>query len=149
MRAEGFPCSLDVPGGLGISKLHFLIKKGKKKFLHFLVIKTPDQDPDRASREMLDRDPDSINPYPQPQHGFVARSPLDKFVFLFRMVRYRTKQYRNGFKTLTYLCTRFQYHILPIFGDKVQCLLPVGNRIADSDPGSGDFLTPGSGIWNR
>ncbi len=74
MRAEGFSCSLDVVyGGLGISKLPFLIKKEKKIsdvfFLQFLVIKTLDPD----SLEMLDPDPypnpDSMNP-PDPQHWY-------------------------------------------------------------------------------
>jgi hypothetical protein len=57
MRAEGFPCSVDVLyGGLGISKLQFLIKKEllKKFQLQCLVMKTPDPD----SLEMLDPDPD-------------------------------------------------------------------------------------------
>jgi hypothetical protein len=32
LRAEGFSCSLGILGGLGISKLQFLIKKIKIKF---------------------------------------------------------------------------------------------------------------------
>jgi hypothetical protein len=47
---------------VGISKLQFLSKKDNKNcscfFLHFLVIKTLDLD----SLEMLDPDPDSVNP---------------------------------------------------------------------------------------
>jgi hypothetical protein len=68
-RAGGFSCSLDVLyGGLGISKLQFLIKKEEKKFqlyffLQILVIKTldPYPDPDSNSLEILD---------PDPQHWF-------------------------------------------------------------------------------
>ncbi len=59
VRAEGFSCSLDVLyGGLGISKLPFLIKEElfKKIQLLCLVIKTLDPDPD--SLERLDPDPD-------------------------------------------------------------------------------------------
>jgi hypothetical protein len=60
---KSFSCGLDVHyGGLGISKLQFLIKKSKKKkscflvyFLLLLVIKT--LDPDLNSLEMLDPDP--------------------------------------------------------------------------------------------
>ncbi len=58
---EGFSCSLDVPyGGLGISKLHFLIKKRRKKisavfFSSFLVIITLDPD----SLKIMD--PDSLS----------------------------------------------------------------------------------------
>ncbi len=78
MRAEGFSCSLDfLYGGLGISKLKFLIKKRKKKnlscifYLQFSVIKTLDPylDPDPESLEMLVTnqypDPDSMNLDPQ------------------------------------------------------------------------------------
>jgi hypothetical protein len=59
---EGFSCSLDN----GITKLHFLIQKSKKKFLlylffQFLVIKTLDPFPDPDSLEILDPDP-----YPNP-----------------------------------------------------------------------------------
>ena len=67
MRAEGFSCSLDVLyGGLGISKMQFLIKKLFKKkfrynFFQFLVIKTLDLDPDpdwyRIQPKILDPDP--------------------------------------------------------------------------------------------
>jgi hypothetical protein len=57
LRAEGFSFSLDVIlGGLEISKLQFLIKKGK-----FLVIKTLDPEPDPESLDMLDPDPDSLD----------------------------------------------------------------------------------------
>ncbi len=74
MRAEGSSCSVDVLyGGLGISKLQFLIKNKKKKnfhmyFLQFLVIiKTLDPDLDPDSLGMLD---------PDPQHWFL-RHPFD------------------------------------------------------------------------
>jgi hypothetical protein len=50
LRAEGFSCSLGVLyGGLGISKLQFLIKNNQ-----FFVIKTLDPDPE--SLQMLDPD---------------------------------------------------------------------------------------------
>ncbi len=73
MRAEGFSCSLGVLyGGLGISKLQFLIKKTKIKFLvvNFSILdhKTLDPDPGSGSgirirnpdpqlEKMLDPDP--------------------------------------------------------------------------------------------
>jgi hypothetical protein len=58
MMAEGFSSSLDVLyGGLGISKLKFLIN------CIILVIKT--LDPESDSLEMLDPDPDSENQAPQ------------------------------------------------------------------------------------
>ncbi len=70
MRAKGFSCKLD------ISKLQILIKKYKKIiscifFLQLLFIKTLDPDwirngsgldPDLDSLEMVDPDPDSMNP---------------------------------------------------------------------------------------
>jgi hypothetical protein len=57
LKDEGFSCSLD------ISKFKFLIKKRFKKsfklyFFQFLTIKTLKPD----SLEMLDPDPDSMNP---------------------------------------------------------------------------------------
>jgi hypothetical protein len=64
-------------GGLGISKLQFLIKKDTRKKIQlyvfkFLVIKTLDPDPYPVSLENLDLapspDPDSINP--DSQHWF-------------------------------------------------------------------------------
>jgi hypothetical protein len=66
---EGFSCSLDVLyGGLGISKLQFLMKKERKKifsciFFFILVIETLDPYLDPNSLEMLDPDPypDSIH----------------------------------------------------------------------------------------
>jgi hypothetical protein len=66
LRAEGFSCSLGVLyGGLGISKLQFLIKKIEIKFpainfFPFLVIKPwiRIRDPDPQLEEMLDPDPD-------------------------------------------------------------------------------------------
>ncbi len=74
MRTEDFSYSLDVLyGGLGISKLQFLIKKRKEKIsaeisLIFIppFILGPHPDPD--SLEMLDPDlyPDSMNPDPYP-----------------------------------------------------------------------------------
>jgi hypothetical protein len=57
-------------GGLGISKVIAIFDRKKDKFssqlyfVHFLVIKTLDPD----SLEMLDSDPDSMNP--DPQHCF-------------------------------------------------------------------------------
>ncbi len=65
LRAEGFSCSLGVLyGGLGISKLQFLIKKIEKKissykFFSILCHQTLDPDPGSgsASRKMLDPDP--------------------------------------------------------------------------------------------
>ncbi len=63
-RAEGFSCSLDIRyGGLGISKLQFLIKKGFKKisavfFSSIFGHQNPgsglDPDPYPDSLEMLD-----------------------------------------------------------------------------------------------
>jgi hypothetical protein len=66
LRTEGFSYSLDVfNGGLGISKLQFLIKKKRKisadHFIHPFIL-GPHPDPD--SLEMLD--PDSMNPDPYP-----------------------------------------------------------------------------------
>ncbi len=69
MRAEGLSCSLGVLyEGLGISKLQFLIKKIKIKFLvviffQFLTIKPwiRIRDPDPQLEKMLDPDP-----YPDP-----------------------------------------------------------------------------------
>jgi hypothetical protein len=52
LRAEGFSCSLGVLyGGLGISKLQFLIKKIKIKFLvvHFFNLDHQTLDPDPES----------------------------------------------------------------------------------------------------
>jgi hypothetical protein len=68
LRAKRFSCSLDVLyGGLGISKLQFLIKEEIKKFqaviFQVLVIKTLDPKPDPYP----DPDPDSLktlDPYP-------------------------------------------------------------------------------------
>jgi hypothetical protein len=59
LRAEGFSCSLDVlHGGLGISKLKFMIKKilhfSDVNFFYFLVIKTLDPEQDLE----LDPEPD-------------------------------------------------------------------------------------------
>jgi hypothetical protein len=54
LRAEGFYFSLDVLyGGIGISKLQFLIKKRKFLLYFFKTL-----DPDSDSLEMLDPDPD-------------------------------------------------------------------------------------------
>ncbi len=69
LRAEGFSCSLSVLyGGLGKSKLQFLIKKIEIKFpalnfFQFLVIKPwiRIRDPDPQLEKMLDPDP-----YPDP-----------------------------------------------------------------------------------
>ncbi len=53
MRAEDFSCSLGVLyGGLGMSKLQFLIRKCKQNF----VIETLDPDPDPQLEKMLDPD---------------------------------------------------------------------------------------------
>ena len=68
-RAEGFSCSLGVLyGGLGISKLQFLIKKLKIKFpavnfFQFWVTKPwiRIRNPDPQLEKMLDPDP-----YPDP-----------------------------------------------------------------------------------
>ncbi len=89
MRAEGFSCSLDVLyGGLGISKLQFLIKKRYKTnfqlyifLLQFLVIKTLDPYPDPDSLEMLD-----LDPYPDPHYWLsvnLIKVKCGKFVPLF------------------------------------------------------------------
>jgi hypothetical protein len=70
LRAEGFFCSLDVRyGGLGISKLQFLIKNiiffSAVNFFQVLVIKTLDPDWIRSLiligiyPKILDPDPDS------------------------------------------------------------------------------------------
>ncbi len=66
LRAEVFPCSLDVIyGGLGISKLQFFVSKNWKKisnffsavnFFQFLFIKTLERY--RIQPKMLDPDPD-------------------------------------------------------------------------------------------
>jgi hypothetical protein len=65
--AEGFSVGV-LYGGLGISKLKFLIKKYKfflscKIFLLFFVIKTldPELDPDSQLEKMLDPHPHSID----------------------------------------------------------------------------------------
>ncbi len=57
LTVEGFCCGLDVLyGGMGITKLHFFIKKNTKKysavnFFPFLVVKTLDQNPDSHPTE--------------------------------------------------------------------------------------------------
>ncbi len=73
LRAEGFSCSMGILyGGLGISKLKFLIKKTEIKFpaIHFfqfyvikpwIRIRDPDPESGSAIRKMLDPDP-----YPDP-----------------------------------------------------------------------------------
>jgi hypothetical protein len=64
LRGEGFSCSLGVLyGGLGISKLQFLIKKIEIKlpakiFFSILGHQTLDPDPDPKLEKMLDPDPD-------------------------------------------------------------------------------------------
>ncbi len=69
LRAEGFYCILDVLyGAVWISKLQFLIKKDIFSccyFFQFLVIKTLDEDLDPDSLDLLDPDPESMNPDPQ------------------------------------------------------------------------------------
>ncbi len=77
LKDESFSCSLNVLyGGLGISKLQFLIKKRYTKlsavffssiFGHQKPVSglDPDLYPDRDSLEMLDPDPNSMNPDPQ------------------------------------------------------------------------------------
>ena len=61
MRTEGFSCNLGVLyGGLGISKLQFLIKKIKIKFLvvnFFSILDHQTLDPDPQLEKMLDPDP--------------------------------------------------------------------------------------------
>ncbi len=69
MRAEGFSCSLGVLyGGLGISKLHFLIKNIEIKFpdINFFNFRSSNpgsgsevriRDPDPQLEKMLDPDP--------------------------------------------------------------------------------------------
>jgi hypothetical protein len=71
MRADGFSCSLDgLFGGLGISKLQFLIKETKKRFFSCIFFfnfghQNPDADADP------DPDPDLLaNLYPDPRHWF-------------------------------------------------------------------------------
>ncbi len=79
LRAEGFSCSLGVLyGGIGISKLQFLIEKIEIKFpgINFFSIlghQTLDPDPgsgirnpDRQFEKMLDPDPHLINADPKP-----------------------------------------------------------------------------------
>ncbi len=65
LRAEGFSCNLGVLyGGLGISKLEFLIKKIKIKFPavnFFSILGHQTLDPDLQLEKMLDPDP-----YPDP-----------------------------------------------------------------------------------
>ncbi len=59
LRAEGFFCSLGVLyGGLGISKLQFLIKKIKIKFLAVNFLNFRSSNPDPQLEQMLDPDPD-------------------------------------------------------------------------------------------
>jgi hypothetical protein len=82
LRAEGFSCSLDVLyGGLGISKLKFVIKKILIfSALHFfqlvilIVIQT----------KMLDSYPESINP--DPKHCNVSSRSHFHFPFFFYIV---------------------------------------------------------------
>jgi hypothetical protein len=61
LRAEGFSCSLGVLyGGLGISKLQFLIKKIKIKFPainFFSILGHQTQDPDPQLEKMWIRNP--------------------------------------------------------------------------------------------
>ncbi len=66
LRAKGFSRSLDILyGGLGISKLQFLIKKIKKfPPVVYFGLKTLNLD----SLEIMDPDPDFMNP--DPQHRF-------------------------------------------------------------------------------
>jgi hypothetical protein len=63
LRAEGFSCSLGVLyGGLGISKLQFLIKKIEIKFpfkFFFSILGHQTLDPDPQLEKMLDPDPQS------------------------------------------------------------------------------------------
>jgi hypothetical protein len=72
LRAEGFFCSLGVlDGGLGISKLQFLIKNIKikissLKFFSILGHQTRIRNPDPQLEKMLDPDPHKINADPQP-----------------------------------------------------------------------------------
>ncbi len=73
LRAEGFSCSLGVlNGGLGISKLQFLIKKIEIKFpaIHFFQfkdikpwIRIRDSDPGSGSGSQLEK---MLDPYPDP-----------------------------------------------------------------------------------
>ncbi len=71
IKTEGFSCSLDVLGGLGIIAIFDKKKDNSCIFLKFLVIKSidPEPKPDQDSLEMLDPDPypdsDSMNPDPQ------------------------------------------------------------------------------------
>ncbi len=73
VRDEGLSCILYVLyGGLGISKLQFLIKKDKNIFQLYSSSsvfghQNPGSglDPDSDSFEKLDTDPDSMNPDPQ------------------------------------------------------------------------------------
>ncbi len=60
LRAQGFSCGLGVLyGGLGISKLQFLIKKIKIKFpaIIFFNFRSSNPDPDPQLEKMLDPDP--------------------------------------------------------------------------------------------
>jgi hypothetical protein len=60
LRAEGFSCSLGVLyGGLGISKMQFLIKKIEIKFpaINFSILGHQTMDPDPQIEKMLDPDP--------------------------------------------------------------------------------------------
>jgi hypothetical protein len=73
LRAEGFSCSLGILyGGLGISKLQFLIKKMEIKFpaINFFQYRSSNprsgsgigiRDPDPQLEKMLD-----LDPYPDP-----------------------------------------------------------------------------------
>jgi hypothetical protein len=73
-KYEGFSYSLDILyGGLGISKLQFLLKKNRyEKNFQLSVIKSLDPDPDSA--KMLGSVPDSMNP--DPQHWFIRGESL-------------------------------------------------------------------------
>jgi hypothetical protein len=61
LRAEGFSCSLGVLyGGLGISKLQFLIKKNRNQissYKFFSILGHQTLDPDPQLEKMLDPDP--------------------------------------------------------------------------------------------
>jgi hypothetical protein len=74
LRSEGFSCSLGILyGGLGISKLQFLIKKiSSYKFFSILGHQTLDPDPESGSGIRI-RNPDpqlekmlDPDPYPDP-----------------------------------------------------------------------------------
>jgi hypothetical protein len=83
LRAEGFSCRLGVLyGGLGTSKLQFLIKKIEIKFLAINFFNFRSSNPGSGSGIRI-RNPDQLekmlDPYPDPHYIYADPKPCEQY----------------------------------------------------------------------